>query len=1837
MDNPSAQNSVDLRAFDLMTPPKTGETHSLNCDWDDSGDTTLQSLSPILTSFSNSAQHRNAEPVSLLLPKGNFFVSNHVVESSDLRMTGNDTRIRFWDDRSEKKETGKLDGNVVGIETMFVFRNSSICLSSLELDCGKEGVGAARVLGSCVVVSLCSIRSNMECSPFVVCWMGETDWSSITVTSSSHVSSCSPSLLPLVGICDDTIRSGKTGTASDERLDRNDRSDRTDGWTPSVSITGSSIEFGDCELILGTGPLIGSLDRAGNEVPRKSVSTSLVGCVLVNMTSRYSSELNSVGSWFGQWIVGSVVSSCSNHLYGTSIRSLNGGGSLLSLNSSFVSCLLDATNENKPFKTHTNLTTAHSLFTFKFCTFKGCSASNGGAILCQNIKVNLNIESCSFDSCSANGNGGAIYISPPSGQTNKLTLRSSSFMLCSAKYFACLRMYYPSVSTISECVFIDSEVEQFGGALGLDEWDPVTKGGAISNCLFQNCKQTDATSAYGGGAMFLQQCPSVQLSSLLFDDCSAAKGRGHAIYFSSSTYPTLASMSISNCASSSKHSTSLVYVSWTGKDFTNLLNQSPTTITLTDFSVEVAGTTADVKVTLDKAVSGTLLVVVSNVGGERQEVTNGIPNIGRVLEFSIPSSSSIGSCSVSIGETGLLQTPLSDYSIVATFLPGHIISFTNAPIVAKPETHPILRLASCSLDASHTEAIVRFDGTYFDVGNYNLTFQDESSLDVELRTDADGKSTGSTSLGVIGSDPKWIEGTTWIVSKVESVSNPTMTIDIVHPVSFTIPTVARLSGIKAGELDGSTKGKVTLSFLSVELEKGVEYTLTLVGQDSAEEELTRIITTSSSGEIGEKEEVLYPFETEQAKRKQQMKFGVLYKVTSLQATGRSNSVQVGSVRVQMPQEPTRIISALGSLDTETGKTAEITLTGIGFPPSTDFTILVRELDALSQPTGSPIELSSSFAAGGSSTSHTMTTPIFGTTVAKLEFEKSYVITDLLISGMSTVVDSDVTFVVPAEPSRLISIDPATYSNQDREVSVSLSGVKLSGTYWIVLESNTSAPDVNVSVSFTESGIGELKGILYSKALPLSMNMTYDTVYKIVGMEDSPQNPIFFESGLTFFTMKEPTRIEDELCRMNSARNKVIVSLTGRVLSPGDYSVVLTHTDPSKTRTITGRVNSDGNVECSHTVDANEANSLVFGETYSISSAHRDGTPIHVTSGLTLQIPHPPKVTEAIVHPNTLNTAVTIELLGTGLDLQGNYSVVLVGGLSFTILFDADNSVTSPPLLIGYPDSLKFDTNYTLKSLTNIEPEHDTVLLDNLVWFKTGVKPTNLTLHVDENTGSDGQFCGESNSPCATVDIAWTLAADMSISKVEMKVKNSTTQSSSLVIPSKGFLILSKDQLAGPILRIPSAASMGDRKGMIEVKEATLQISDILVLIESVSDSFVFVFGDSSSVLLTSCSIVGSAQTSNSEEWPEGMCSWSSGSFRLVDCTTTIDTAKLTHLSQGAINMEGGHLSIEAGSFHDNTPSDSAFPSFRRNVHCLNAGHITIENLNGGDGSKDHPSPWISLNHCTISGGDAQPDTPLFIPTLSSDSKSTLDKKSKVFSIEISGSVLIPCGLWLEIVEITKSKTEGNTTQLELTSETCKSLTENLISLELPPSLVKDLDSSLEWRGRLIFGNQVQSSTSFVIQKSSADKRSEAMRDNMKWWIPLVIVIIVALLVFIAILVILLRRRKQKKTAKSSEMTEINTMVEDIKFEEGMSQAPSDTEPGLINRLSETLVRQLNRLGQKPIGKRNGVEENRSDIKVNIKADGEKEMRRKSQTTQTTRGAGRVTGYERRTTGIGKKH
>ncbi|KAK2950283.1 hypothetical protein BLNAU_14775 [Blattamonas nauphoetae] len=941
--------------------------------------------------------------------------------------------------------------------------------------------------------------------------------------------------------------------------------------------------------------------------------------------------------------------------------------------------------------------------------------------------------------------------------------------------------------------------------------------------------------------------------------------------------------------------------------------------------------------------------------------------------------------------------------------------------------------------------------------------------------------------------------------------------------------------------------------------------------------------------------------------------------------------------------------------------------------------------------------------------------------------------------MDTIVDDLARFVVPPAPPRLTTVThPEEYSHKQTEVSVTLTGIKLAGLYTVILKNNLSSTPINVSVTFSDASTGDLKGILYSKLDPSPVNMTYDTEYEIVEMEDSSKKTVFVEDGLSFETMKEPTRvvsvwisgyendekeavlsmegreldvsekyqvsllpgnvvvemsyadgkwegvvgmrgsdetgtglvygetyavnqvvvsgvltpvhcdeisfgvkteparlvqtdlvvdismnfstltltarqlvsgqkytvalsvnplhqsnsdsvhtldfevdgaesitkvlslypdatlrfnhlykvtsmklksssapifIESDACtfstpaepvrildgvgRLNSKRNRVFVTLTGVALKDGEYSFTLTHSNAANSRTITGSLTLDGIVECSHTVEESNPNPTL------------DSQPILFNSDINISIPHPPKVSGAsFTFHSSPNTTCTVTLTGSCLDLQGNYLVSLQSGPTLTIFLNESGQAVSPILLIGRPDTLQFDTTYTIDSIKKQDDETDVVLIDGAVSFETRSKPTPLAMIIDEKTGDVTPDCGDSMNPCSSVDVVWEIASVLSISKIKLQFVTSVRQSQPWSVSNGGSLVITKFEIGIPTLSIPSSASMGEKDGMLVVDGGILEIRDISVLIENGSESFVFLFGSESTIFLVGSSITGMEVNPNSDESGD-VCSWSSGIVRLVNCSTLLDNVKLTHHSQGAINMDGGSLAIESSSFHDNSPNHKSFPSLRRNVYCTGSSNIKIESLSGGDGSKDHPSLWFSRNDCNLTGEDAKPDTPMFIPTLSTDSKSTLNKTNKSFSMELKGSTLIPCGLWLEIVEVTKEKTDGTSTQVELTSDSCSSISESSISLEIEQSLLSSLNDNLEWRGRLVFGKNITSDTSFIVQRNSVDRIAQAVKDNMKWWLPLVIVLVSAILLVIGCIVICWRRRKsatiQKKDSVSTEL------------------------------------------------------------------------------------------------------
>ncbi|KAK2943890.1 hypothetical protein BLNAU_21193 [Blattamonas nauphoetae] len=255
------------------------------------------------------------------------------------------------------------------------------------------------------------------------------------------------------------------------------------------------------------------------------------------------------------------------------------------------------------------------------------------------------------------------------------------------------------------------------------------------------------------------------------------------------------------------------------------------------------------------------------------------------------------------------------------------------------------------------------------------------------------------------------------------------------------------------------------------------------------------------------------------------------------------------------------------------------------------------------------------------------------------------------------------------------------------------------------------------------------------------------------------------------------------------------------------------------------------------------------------------------------------------------------------------------------------------------------------------------------------------------------------------------------------------------------------------------------------------------------------------------------------------------------------------LAQGFLNMKGGSVSLVSSLFSDNFPSLQSFSSFRRNLICSGNGSIDVRSPRGGDGTTESPSAWIITDGCSMEGDGLKLVSPFFIPTLSNTSTSSFDKKEALYEIEMEGSTLIPCGLFLEVFEVTKDKQEGTPQRHSLNRNTTTSFTETSIKLTLSSSSLSSLKPELEWRGRLVFGEEQRTNTTFVIQPNRIERLSQSLKDNMKWWLPLVIVVAVALLVLVLLIIVCVWRRKKNGRKEDKEPLMSPQEMEVEKYEE----------------------------------------------------------------------------------------
>ncbi|KAK2947552.1 hypothetical protein BLNAU_17519 [Blattamonas nauphoetae] len=1003
-----------------------------------------------------------------------------------------------------------------------------------------------------------------------------------------------------------------------------------------------------------------------------------------------------------------------------------------------------------------------------------------------------------------------------------------------------------------------------------------------------------------------------------------------------------------------------------------------------------------------------------------------------------------------------------------------------------------------TLNEGKDEATLILKGRVLTAGSYTLIL---NSVSQELTSEGSLSDDGELLFKVqISTLPTSILtfGETYTISSLK-IEDENVVVN--SDVELAVPPIPKVS-MASCYLDAVSNTKFTVSLSGSSLPTSGSFVVSFVGLSQ-----TITVTMSSTGGLSSLVEV---------SKATEIRFAHTYTLSSMVKKvdgGEDEHILCSGVTMRTPDGP-----SLLRVDPITLKEDDLNrvVLGVSFENMVGGSF---EMKVKKSGTSTEYILSSQMITTLGSSTGTLTEIVYES--GKLEYGESYTIVSLESSALPILIKDTAGFTIPPAPARIKTCSSVLGGVDKKSVILTMGGVNLPvGKEMTVTMKELNGEELvgsSITVSWTWEGSGTVSSgdvsVLVYGADPVRLR--YETSYCLTSLAIA-DTPSILDPKVTFTVDDEPARVEGATPTLTPLRKSVIVELSGRELESGSYSVTLSS---HPLNPISG-TSASGVIRFEVSTVTTDPVHLVFGDTITVVQVKHGLDKVFVNSDVTFTVPNPPIVKTAHVHPNSINTSMTLELTGTDLRLDGFYTVTLSPLFSLDMLFNNSETISSAELLLGRTGSLQHSTAYTIESITRVGTDSDVIQTEGVVSFTTPKL-------------EDDELCGESDDACATIDFAWSIVNALKAKSATLAIVNSSEQSQPIVVSSGMSILFRNGGNLEPTLTIPSSASLGDKSGMVVVDNAGFEVDDVTVRIESSDPSFVFLSATESTIILKDGSFLGEplpTLTSNSDH--ENVCSWESGIIRLNNSVTTINGMTFSSLSQGAIHMKTGAMTFRESSFDGNNPNLASFPSARRNIRCVEEGNVTIGSLSGGDGSKDHPSAWISTTDCTVSGDDARPNSPLFVPTLSSESNSTWIKKEKRFSVLVVGTTMIPCGLCLEVFEMKKDKSEGESERVELSFDTTDSFNDTHITLSVALTSLSSLNDALEWRGRLVFGLNETTSESFIVQKSSADRKAESPLEHMKWWLPLVIVLLCCALVVIIVIVVILRRRRKQKDSEA---------------------------------------------------------------------------------------------------------
>ncbi|KAK2949472.1 hypothetical protein BLNAU_15560 [Blattamonas nauphoetae] len=1145
-------------------------------------------------------------------------------------------------------------------------------MSDLAFDCGWEGICVSKISSSTLTLTSSAIVSNPETSPFVLCAASGRDETSICLVNSSHNSSSPTTLLPLGMFCllspphSDHSYRGSTHSLHSIRSFSLSLSNCTllRGTGPLLDFSSLPNDSGDVSmteigvetsLVAGNFRNVSSLSSQ-TVFPSSLFSQKIIGTSVTRSTNHLTGT-TSLDMNDGGYIL--CLNSSFAHCDSSLEPSDGPNSSLQHLSSSDT-------------QFYFNSSTTASEIIFTRCTFLSMKPSPfGSAIYHGNAPSSLSISECSFTHIRTTSDyGGAVSFFHSISTKYPFTLTSSSFVNCSASdYGGSLYVYTGRASgadggaisihtvtsiVLSNSVFQHCSAGSSGNGGGLQIYSSTRL--SMDSLQFRECRGRNGNDVSSNG-----WTPSQLMSNVT--NCDSTSG-GPTWFFSKSsqyddslipqttTTRTLQSIQTSLEAdgvsvtllatvSDAVEGTMLVLV-----DNTNFQNQTtnnsvPAIQRLLSFAFPSLSTTSSLTVTcgdwellqlgqaysvtgssinrtnlfsnyltFDTLFTAPLVGVVCRNGTGLDHAWLGLDGRRLVAGSYVCEIVGIDDFVLSVSFNGSTeagtQNMFSTEEKISLFEEGSKFLFNtqyevnlvtmeglSEPIMLDPSrlffttpNPPRLTNVGEVRFIDHSKCTIEVDLVCVELpaSTYTLSVSSASgteiSLPVEWSTSSKGKATAVV-YSLTGSEVDLKFGETYTIV---SLSN-TKGIDAIFLTPLTFTTPEEPPRVEAVSHFSLTNDKTQVEFKMTGIDFFTQNFVVVLTRNGNEIESSLPI-----GFVSETEMTI-AFPAGLVESSTTLEYGATYTLKSVSNATDSFAVNP-SLFIVIPTPP--IVSSISSSLSANCTHFQLLLTGTDLPSSGTFVASLSN--------GETFDVTFTGQEGTSKWFE-------GNATSSLYFNTSYTI-NTLISGEEHIVLERRLFRTPEGPT-LKGIEATLGSNPDF-VDLTLDVERIgTGEWTLVVVEQGKTTEFLFPVTLLSSSEGRTSVPVYKTEGSLEYSKRYEVKRLILGTLTAS-----IPSLVTFTTPPEPARIESVSAVQNIHGTHLVVTLRGRALPSGSYSMSFSEL-PSET--FTGTLKAVGIVGFEISLNHHTAPHLDYHKTYTLQTLTCIGDAIHLNSGLQFDV------------------------------------------------------------------------------------------------------------------------------------------------------------------------------------------------------------------------------------------------------------------------------------------------------------------------------------------------------------------------------------------------------------------------------------------------------------------------------------------------------------------------------------------------------------------------------------------------------------------------------------------